>query len=80
MSLATKSYHITEKRYEAGMGSHLEVLMAEQQLLLAESEYIGLKNQQKEVKISLIQALGGGYQAPLPSDTLSSGTSAPIEK
>ncbi|MEI8635005.1 TolC family protein [Vibrio sp. PP-XX7] len=74
--LAEKSYHITEKRYQAGMGSQLEILTSEQQLLLAESELITLKNQQKEVKISLIRSLGGGYQSAMLSDTQSSLPSA----
>lgn len=61
MTLAEKSYHITETRYEAGMGSQLETLMAEQQLLNTESMYTQLKNQQQSTQISLIQSLGGGF-------------------
>ncbi|MDW6002901.1 efflux transporter outer membrane subunit [Vibrio mangrovi] len=72
--LAEKSYHITEKRYQAGMGSQLEVLRSEQQLLLAESELIDLKNQREEVKISLVRSLGGGYQSSASSETKSVAT------
>lgn len=61
MSLAEKSYQITENRYNAGMGSQLEVLMAEQQLLQAESAFATLRAQQQEAQIQLIQALGGGF-------------------
>ncbi len=65
MRLADKSYRITEKRYEAGMGSQLEVLMAEQQLIQAESSFTLLKNQQQEQQVTLIRSLGGGfYQQP----------------
>ncbi len=65
MNLADKSYHITEKRYEAGMGSQLEVLMAEQQLIQAESSFTLLKNQQQEQQVMLVRSLGGGFhQAP----------------
>ena len=66
MELAEKSYQITEKRYQAGMGSQLEVLMAEQQLLQAESAFTALKNQQQESQIQLIKSLGGGFLASQP--------------
>ncbi|MDW6091589.1 efflux transporter outer membrane subunit [Vibrio rhizosphaerae] len=71
MRLADKSYHITEKRYEAGMGSHLEVLMAEQQLIQAESSFTQLKNQQQEQQVHLIRSLGGGFHDAPPSAPLS---------
>ncbi len=61
MQLADKSYQITEKRYQSGMGSQLEVLMVENQLLQAESAYILLKNQQQEAQVILVNALGGGF-------------------
>ena len=59
--LASKSYHITEKRYQSGMGSQLEVLQIENQLLQAESALTLLKNQQQEQQAALIEALGGGF-------------------
>ena len=43
------------------MGSQLEVLMAEQQLLQAESAFTALKNQQQASQIQLIKSLGGGF-------------------
>ncbi len=61
MRLAGRSYHITEKRYEAGMGSQLEVLMAEQRLIQAESSFTLLKNQQQEQQVLLVRSLGGGF-------------------
>ncbi|MCE0495898.1 efflux transporter outer membrane subunit [Vibrio salinus] len=72
MHLADKSYRITEKRYQSGMGSQLEVLIAEDQLIQAESAYTTLKNQQQEEQVLLIQALGGGFsnvQAPAKTVT-----------
>ncbi|MBU2415307.1 MAG: TolC family protein, partial [Gammaproteobacteria bacterium] len=58
----TKSYHITEKRYQSGMGSQLEVLLIENQLLQAESVTTQLKNQLQEQQVALIEALGGGFE------------------
>jgi NodT family efflux transporter outer membrane factor (OMF) lipoprotein len=60
--LATKSYHITEKRYQSGMGSQLEVLLIENQLLQAESAITQLKNQRQEKQVALVEALGGGFE------------------
>ncbi|MFI8621596.1 MAG: efflux transporter outer membrane subunit [Marinomonas sp.] len=59
--LAAQSYHITEKRYQSGMGSQLEVLLIENQLLQAESALTLLKNQLQEQQAALIEALGGGF-------------------
>ncbi|SIR57385.1 efflux transporter, outer membrane factor (OMF) lipoprotein, NodT family [Aeromonas sp. RU39B] len=64
VQLAEHSYQITENRYQAGMGSQLEVLMAEQQLLQAESVASNLQAQQQDAKVQLIQSLGGGFSLP----------------
>ncbi len=69
MSLAEKSYQITENRYNAGMGSQLEVLMAEQQLLQSESVSAALRAQQQDAQIQLIQALGGGFSSQATTTT-----------
>lgn len=63
MKLADKSYQITEKRYQSGMGSQLEVLIAENQLLQAESAYTLLTNQQQQAQVLLVNALGGGFSS-----------------
>ncbi|REG83249.1 efflux transporter outer membrane subunit [Marinomonas pollencensis] len=60
-NLASQSYKITEKRYQSGMGSQLEVLQIENQLLQAESALTLLKNQLQEQQAALIEALGGGF-------------------
>lgn len=62
LQLATKSYHITEKRYQSGTGSQLEVLQIENQLLQAESVITQLKNQLQEQQVALVEALGGGFE------------------
>ena len=62
LQLVTKSYHITEKRYQSGMGSQLEVLLIENQLLQAESVTTQLRNQLQEQQVALIEALGGGFE------------------
>ncbi|MFB9135403.1 efflux transporter outer membrane subunit [Vibrio olivae] len=75
MNLAEKSYDITVKRYEAGMGSQLEVLMAEQQLIQAESSFTLLKNQQQEQQVLLVRALGGGFQQDSSSQVATTANS-----
>lgn len=64
VQLAEKSYHINEKRYQSGMGSHLDVLVAEQRLLHAESALVTLQNQQQEKQVMLVKVLGGGFYEP----------------
>lgn len=69
LQLVTKSYHITEKRYQSGMGSQLEVLLIENQLLQAESALTLLKNQLQEQQVALVEALGGGFEDYQPAST-----------
>lgn len=63
-NLAKKSYEITENRYQAGMGSQLEVLIAQQQLLDAESAVTMIENKQQTKHVELINVLGGGFVVP----------------
>jgi len=44
------------------MGSQLEVLLIENQLLQAESVVTQLKNQLQEQQVALVEALGGGFE------------------
>ncbi|MFC3023479.1 efflux transporter outer membrane subunit [Vibrio zhugei] len=67
VKLAEKSYHINERRYQSGMGSHLDVLVAEQRLLQAESALVRLQNQQQEKQVMLVKVLGGGFYEPSAS-------------
>lgn len=62
VDLATKAYDISEKRYNAGLGSQLDVLSTEQQLLQAELTAATLEQTQQDHLISLIQSLGGGFR------------------
>jgi NodT family efflux transporter outer membrane factor (OMF) lipoprotein len=59
---AQQAYDLSQQRYKAGVGSYLESLVVRQQLLLAEQRLVGLRAQQVDVSVQLIQALGGGFR------------------
>jgi NodT family efflux transporter outer membrane factor (OMF) lipoprotein len=62
VDFASRAYDISEKRYNAGLGSQLDVLSTEQQLLQAELEEANLRQTQQDHIIALVKSLGGGFQ------------------
>lgn len=60
-ALANKTYQVSAARFQSGLGSQLAVLMAEQQLILAEKQLSTLKSRQQDSLVLLIQSLGGGF-------------------
>lgn len=67
LDAAGEAWTLSQQRYEAGVGSYLEALTVRQQLLAAERSMAALRQQQVDVSIQLVQALGGGFTAD--SDT-----------
>ncbi|TRX75686.1 efflux transporter outer membrane subunit [Pseudomonas mangiferae] len=65
--IARSSYDIAMRRYGEGIGSYLDSLTVEQQLLQAERQLASLQAQRIDSAMLLMQALGGGFQpTPLP--------------
>lgn len=62
VDFASRAYDISEKRYNAGLGSQLDVLSTEQQLIQAELEEANLRQTQQDALIALVKSLGGGFQ------------------
>jgi outer membrane protein TolC len=60
-TLADKTYQVSAARFRSGLGSQLAVLMAEQQLIQAETQLSTLKTRQQDSLALLIQSLGGGF-------------------
>jgi multidrug efflux system outer membrane protein len=52
---------LQEKRYRAGVVSYFEVLDAQRQLFLAETELVRSRVTQLEAYVELYRALGGGW-------------------
>ncbi len=59
-----RALEIAMSRYREGMENYLEVVTAQQPALQAEIESIRLHTRRLQASVSLIRALGGGYQRP----------------
>jgi len=60
---ARGAYELSQQRYKAGIGSYLDTLSVQQQLLTAEQRAAALAAQQVDTSVRLVQALGGGFDA-----------------
>lgn len=59
---ANDAWTLAEQRYKAGIGSYLEVLSVQQELLVAQKRMAALDAEQADGSVQMIQALGGGYR------------------
>lgn len=60
---ARSAWDLSQQRYKAGIGSYLDTLTVQQQLLAAEQRLASLDAQQVDTSVRLVQALGGGFDA-----------------
>jgi NodT family efflux transporter outer membrane factor (OMF) lipoprotein len=58
---AQRSFNLSNQRYQGGVTTYLEVLTAEQALLQDQSTAINLQTRQFAASVSLVRALGGGW-------------------
>ena len=68
---AEGAYDIAVQRYRAGLGTYLNVLTAENNVLLQRRDAVDLASRALETQVGLAHALGGGYQAPEKTAALS---------
>lgn len=61
--IAKSTYDIAMQRYGDGIGSYLDALTVEQQLLQAERQLAALNAERIDVAVLLMQTLGGGFDA-----------------
>ena len=66
LATSQEAYDLALLRYREGVGNYLQVLSAEQPLLVQQGLDADLRARELAVSINLIRALGGGYDAPLP--------------
>jgi len=57
-------YRVSDARYNAGVIGRDELLTSQSALLQQQQAQLTASSQLMQAKISLIRALGGGYQAP----------------
>ena len=64
---AEGAYDIAVQRYKAGLGTYLNVLTAETNVLVQRRQAVDLAGRALDTQVALIRALGGGYRAePMP--------------
>jgi len=62
LALSRHAYALAQARYRAGLASYLQVLSAEGQVLAQQQAVIVSQARQRELRLNLVQALGGGYE------------------
>lgn len=60
---STKYYNLAQMRFQAGVDSYLNVLVAQDTLLTAQLALVSLQLAQQQNAITLYNALGGGWEA-----------------
>ncbi len=63
---AKTAYELSLERYKAGLGNYLIVLNTESQWLSQQRLSVDLQARQLETRVSLVRALGGGWNAASP--------------
>ena len=63
-AIAQSSYDLSQSRYKAGEDTFLDALNIEQQLIQDEMRLAFLNSKHIDSSVSLMAALGGGFQAP----------------
>lgn len=76
--IARSNFDLAMRRYGEGVGSYLDALSVQQQLLVAERQLASLESQQIDLSVQLVQALGGGFQPDSRSAALATAK-APAE-
>ena len=65
---AERAARLSRKRYDGGLISFLDVIDAERTSLNEDRELVQAKSARLLQTVQLIQALGGGWEVPVPSD------------
>ena len=71
---AEDAYEIAVQRYKAGLGNYLNVLTAETSVLAQRRLAVDLAGRALDTQVSLMRALGGGYQTPATASASASAT------
>lgn len=62
LQLSQRAYDLAQARYRSGLANYLQVLGAETQVLTQKQLVIASQSRQRELRLNLIRALGGGYR------------------
>jgi multidrug efflux system outer membrane protein len=59
---------LANDRYSGGLVAYLDVITAQQTLLTSERQDVQIHGQQMTLSVSLVKALGGGWDVSAPAD------------
>ena len=62
LRLSQHAYDLARARYRSGLANYLQVLSAEGQVLAEKRRVLESQSRQRELRLNLIRALGGGYR------------------
>ncbi|MEO8779386.1 MAG: efflux transporter outer membrane subunit [Rhodanobacter sp.] len=68
LALSQHAWELANARYRSGLANYLQVLAAESQVLAQKEQLIQSQSRQRELRLNLIRALGGGYQPAAAPD------------
>ncbi len=78
---AQAAWRLAQTRYRAGLGTQIDVLVAQQPLLQLDQQLAALRAQRLAATIDLDRALGGGIElAAIPADLSRSTNTAPTDR
>jgi outer membrane protein TolC len=70
LTLATQAEHLARERRAHGLANTLQVLAAEGQVLAQQRRLVDTQARQRELRLDLIRALGGGEVPATPTERL----------
>lgn len=82
VNASTQYYNLAQMRFQAGVDSYLNVLVAQDTLLTAQLTLVSLQLAQQQNEITLYNALGGGWEAevtPTPARQATPATTLPTK-
>jgi NodT family efflux transporter outer membrane factor (OMF) lipoprotein len=71
LALSQHAWELARARYRSGLANYLQVLAAEGQVLAQKQQLLQSQSRQRELRLNLIRALGGGYQPAAAPDPVS---------
>ena len=74
---ATEAHRVARNRYEGGLATHLDVLSAEDQLLVSVRQLVDVQARALALDIALHRVLGGGWQEAAPQQPMQPTQTAP---
>lgn len=80
VAAASQAHQVFSRRYAGGLSSNLQVLSAEDALLISQEALTNLQARALQLNVALNKALGGGYQSGSAAQPASNTQDAPVRE